>query len=270
MELLNVLLLGVIQGVTEWLPVSSTGHLILFESIFPLDVSAACSELLTVLIQLGSILAVIILYWHTLNPFSPRKNGEEKRQCWSLWLKVVVASIPVAVLGFLLDDFISSNLYNWKVVACTLALYGILYVVLERARGGKDGDIHSYDAISLPKAFCVGLFESLALVPGTSRSGSTILGGMLLGLDRKTASRFSFFLAIPAMCGASLLKLVKLGFALSASEWLLVAVGFVVSFLVSLLAIKALMRYLSGHDFQVFGWYRIVLSALVVLYFSLA
>ncbi len=270
MEILKTLLLGVIQGVTEWLPVSSTGHLILFDALFPLHVSEQCRNLMMVLIQLGSILAVIILYWHTLNPFSPRMSKGERRSCWSLWTKVVVASVPVAIIGFLLDDFIESRLYTWQVVALTLALYGAAYIVLERKRKGRDGAIHSIDGISIPRAVGMGLFEALALVPGTSRSGSTILGGMLLGVDRKTASKFSFFLAIPAMFGASLLKLVKLGFALSGYEWTLVAFGFVVSFVVSLFAIKALMRYLTSHDFQVFGWYRVILAILVVLFFSLA
>ncbi len=268
MEVLKTLLLGVIQGITEWLPVSSTGHLILFDALFPLHVSEQCRNLLMVLIQLGSILAVIILYWHTLNPFSPGMGREDRRSCWSLWKKVVVASVPVAVIGFLLDDFIESELYSWQVVALTLALYGAAYIILERKRKGRDGTIHSIEEISLFRAVGMGLFEALALVPGTSRSGSTILGGMLLGVDRKTASRFSFFLAIPAMCGASLLKLVKLGFALSGYEWTLVALGFVVSFVVSLFVIKALMRYLTSHDFQIFGWYRVILAILVVLFFS--
>lgn len=268
MEVVKTLLLGVIQGITEWLPVSSTGHLILFDALFPLRVSEQCRNLLMVLIQLGSILAVIILYWHTLNPFSPGMSEKDRRSCWSLWRKVVVASVPVAAIGFLLDDFIESRLYTWQVVSLTLALYGAAYIILERKRKGRDGTIHSIEEISVSRAVGMGLFEALALVPGTSRSGSTILGGMLLGVDRKTASRFSFFLAIPAMFGASLLKLVKLGFALSGYEWTLVALGFAVSFVVSLFAIKALMRYLTSHDFQFFGWYRIILAVLVALVFS--
>lgn len=270
MEFLKILLLGIIQGITEWLPVSSTGHLILFDAMFPLHVSDQCRNLLMVLIQLGSILAVIVLYWHTLYPFSSRMSSLQRRACWLLWGKVAVASIPVAVIGFLLDEFVESKLYCWQVVALTLALYGICFIILERIRKGRDGSIHSVNEISFGRALGMGLFETLALVPGTSRSGSTILGGMLLGVDRKSASQFSFFLAIPAMCGASLLKLVKLGFALSGSEWALVAIGFVVSFVVSLFVIKGLMRYLAGHDFQLFGWYRIILAVLVTLYFSLA
>ncbi len=270
MEFLKVLLLGAIQGVTEWLPVSSTGHLILFDAMFPLAVSVECRNVMLVLTQLGSILAVLILFRHTLNPFSFQKSSSEKRECWLLWLKVAVASVPVALAGFLFDDAIESRLFTWQTVAFTLALYGFLYVLFERVRKGRDGNVHALEEIPFGKALCIGFFETLALVPGTSRSGSTILGGMLLGLDRNQASRFSFFLAIPAMCGASLIKLLKLGLVLTPYEWTLIAFGTAVSFAVSLFVINRLLRYLSRNDFQLFGWYRIILSFCVVAYFKFA
>lgn len=266
--MLKAVLLGVIQAITEWLPVSSTGHLLLFDAIFPLQVSEACRSLFMVLIQLGSILAVVLLYFHRLNPFSPKKTAEERKETWNLWGKVVVASVPVAIVGFLLDDTIDAYFHGWKTIALTLFVYGVAFLFIERRNRKVKPTIVGVEAIDYRTALLVGLFECLALIPGTSRSGSTILGALLLGLDRTTASTFSFFLAIPAMFGASLLKLVKLGYGLTGNEWLLVFVGFVVSFLLSIVVIKALLSYIKGHDFTAFGWYRIVLSVVVVLYFS--
>lgn len=268
MEWIKTIVLGVIQGITEWLPVSSTGHLLLFDALFPLQVSSACKNLFMVLIQLGSILAVVVLYFHQLNPFSPKKSGEEKRATWNLWGKILVASVPVAIVGFFLDDFIDAHLHTWGVISGALFVYGLLYVVLEKKRK-QTVSVGTLDSITYREAFLIGCFQVLALVPGTSRSGSTILGAIILNFDRTVASQFSFFMAIPAMVGASLLKLVKLGYGLTTAEWLMISLGFAVAFLVSLWTIKALVSYVRNHDFSVFGWYRMALAVVVAITFSL-
>jgi len=269
MEFLKALFLGIIQGITEWLPVSSTGHMLLFDELFTLRVSEQCRELFMVLVQLGSILAVIILYWHLLNPFSPTKSHKEKQQTWNLWIKVLVASIPAGIVGVLFDRQVDKYLYHWQVIVCALFLYGVLYIVLEKKNreNGKIERVRSLSQINYKDAITIGFFQMLALVPGTSRSGSTILGAIIIGLNRQVASQFSFFMAIPVMMGASLVKLLKLGFSLSLFEYLLLAVGFLSAFLVSLLVIKALLNYVRNHDFSVFGWYRIVLSFVVTVFF---
>ena len=267
-ELLKSLLLGIVQGITEWLPISSTGHLLLLDELLVLSMSDNGKELFMVIIQLASILAVIILYFSTLNPFSLKKTTNEKRKTWILWSKVLIATLPGGVAGLLLDDYMDTYLYKWQVIVIALGVYGLGYIVLEKkGRGKKEPRIKSLEELSYKDAAAMGAFQMLALVPGTSRSGSTILGGILLGIDRSIAAQFSFFMAIPIMAGASLLKLIKLGFAYSSNEYVILVVGFVSSFIVSLFCIKALVAYVREHDFSVFGFYRIALAVVVTFYF---
>lgn len=267
-EILKAILYGIVEGITEWLPVSSTGHLILLQELMPLSVSQEFWKMFEVVIQLGAILAVIVLYFHKLNPFAPSKSQTEKQHTWDLWFKVVAGVLPSAVLGFLLDDWLDAHLYNYITVAVTLILYGIAFLFLER--GDKTPVIRRTEQITYRTAVLVGVFQCLAMIPGTSRSGATILGAMLLGLSRSTAAEFSFFLAIPTMLGASLLKGVKYileGAAITSTEVWVLIVGSVVAFVVSLAAIRSLMNYVKKHSFAAFGVYRIVLGVLVFLYF---
>ena len=270
LELLKALLYGIVEGITEWLPVSSTGHLILLGELCPLDISPAFSEMFDVVIQLGAILAVIVLFFRKLNPFAPSKSPLEKKSTWGLWLRVCVAVIPSAAVGVLLDDWLDEHLYNYITVAIALVVYGILFILIEKFKPADKATVTDVDSISYKLAFLIGAFQMLALIPGTSRSGSTILGAMLLGCTRGAAAEFSFFMAIPTMLGASLLKVVKLfaeGVTVTALEWGILAVGSVSAFLVSLAAIKFLMDFVKKHSFASFGWYRIVLGALVIGYF---
>ncbi len=268
LEVLKALVLGIVQGITEWLPISSTGHLLLLDELLVLSMSTKGKQLFMVIIQLASILAVIILYFSLLNPFSPNKDKLEKQNTWMLWAKVLVATIPAAIAGFLLDDLMDTYLYKWPVIVAALALYGVIYVVLEKkGRGTREPRITSLEAITFADAAAMGAFQMLALVPGTSRSGSTILGGILFGISRPIAAQFSFFMAIPVMAGASLLKLLKLGIFYTSDEYLLIGVAFVASFLVSLVCIKALIAYVHKHDFSIFGFYRIGLAVIVTIYF---
>ena len=270
LELLKSLLYGIVEGITEWLPVSSTGHLILLGELCPLNVSPAFSEMFDVVIQLGAILAVIVLFFRKLNPFAPSKSALEKKNTWGLWLRVCVAVIPSAAVGVLLDDWLDEHLYNYVTVAVALVVYGILFILIERFKPADKAAVTDVGGISYKLAFLIGAFQMLALIPGTSRSGSTILGAMLLGCSRADAAEFSFFMAIPTMLGASLLKVVKLfaeGVTVTALEWGILAVGCVTAFLVSLAAIKFLMDFVKKHSFASFGWYRIVLGALVIGYF---
>ena len=269
-ELLKSLLYGIVEGITEWLPVSSTGHLILLGELFPLSVSPAFSEMFDVVIQLGAILAVIVLFFRKLNPFAPSKSALEKKGTWGLWIRVCVAVIPSAAVGVLLDDWLDEHLYNYITVAVALVVYGILFILIERFKPADKAAVTDVGGISYKLAFLIGAFQMLALIPGTSRSGSTILGAMLLGCSRAAAAEFSFFMAIPTMLGASLLKVVKLfaeGVTVTALEWGILAVGCVTAFIVSLAAIKFLMDFVKKHSFASFGWYRIVLGALVIGYF---
>ena len=270
LEILKAIVYGIVEGVTEWLPISSTGHLILLEQWLPLEASDAFMEMFDVVIQLGAILAVIVLFFHKLNPFSPKKDALEKRQTWDLWFKVVAAVIPSAVLGLLLDDWLDAHLYNYVVVAIMLILYGVAFILVERRNGERKAEIQTTGQITYRAAFCVGLFQVLALIPGTSRSGATILGAIILGMSRTVGAEFSFFLAIPTMLGASLLKAVKFvldGGAMAGNEWGCLLIASAVAFIVSLLAIRALMDYVKRHSFSAFGVYRIVLGAAVLLYF---
>jgi len=266
-ELIKVIILGIVEGITEWLPISSTGHMILFNEFIKLDVSPEFWNMFLVVIQLGAILAVIVLYFNKLNPFSLKKNSIEKKSTWELWFKVLVASVPAAIFGLLLDDKISRLDSNYLVVAIMLVLYGILFIVLEKKNKNRGARIVSFDKLTYKHALLIGLFQVLALIPGTSRSGATIVGAMLIATSRDIAAEFSFFLAIPVMCGASLLRLLKYGFIWSSAEIIILLIGMLVAFLVSILAIKFLMKYIKKNDFTLFGWYRIVLGILVVLYF---
>ena len=269
-ELLKSLLYGIVEGVTEWLPVSSTGHLILLGEFCPLQVSPEFSEMFDVVIQLGAILAVIVLFFRKLNPFATSKTAAEKKNTWGLWFRVCVAVIPSAAVGLLLDDWLDAHLYNYVTVAVALIVYGVLFILIEKFKPSDKARVTGVEGIDYRLAFLIGMFQMLALIPGTSRSGSTILGAMLLGCTRSAAAEFSFFMAIPTMLGASLLKVVKLfaeGVTVTALEWGVLAVGCVTAFLVSLAAIRFLMDFVKKHSFASFGWYRIALGAAVLGYF---
>lgn len=270
LELLKAVLFGIVEGITEWLPISSTGHMILLDQLVKLQVSPEFYEMFQVVIQLGAILAVVLLFFHKLNPFSPKKSPKARNQTWQLWFKVVVAVIPSAVLGLLLDDWMEAHLYNYVVVAIALIVYGVAFLYLEQGNGRIAPRIKSVHAIDYKTALLIGAFQCLSLIPGTSRSGSTILGAILLGVGRSAGAEFSFFLAIPTMVGASGLKLVKFlasGVSVTGVEIGVLLVGCLVSFLVSFLVIKALMDYVRSHSFRVFGIYRIALGIVVLIYF---
>lgn len=270
LEMLKAVIYGIVEGITEWLPISSTGHLILLEQWLPLDASDAFMEMFDVVIQLGAILAVIVLFFHKLNPFSPKKDSLEKKQTWSLWFKVVVAVIPSGVLGILLDDWMDAHLYNYVVVAIALIVYGVAFILVERQNVHRQARITDVNQLTYKTAFMVGMFQVLSLIPGTSRSGATILGAILLGLSRTAGAEFSFFLAIPTMLGASGLKVLKFfldGEVMAGNEWGCLLIASAVAFVVSLLAIRGLMDYVKRHSFSAFGVYRIVLGAAVLLYF---
>ena len=269
-EMLKAILFGIVEGVTEWLPVSSTGHLILLDELVALNVSPEFKSMFDVVIQLGAILAVVVLYFHKLNPFSPGKSGEEKKQTWSLWAKVILAIIPSGLVGVLFDDWMDAHLHTSTVVAAMLILYGVAFILVEKAYQGRL-TIQDVNQIDYKTALGIGLFQCLSLIPGTSRSGSTILGGILLGAGRAAAAEFSFFMAIPTMLGASAIKLLKFflsGVGFAGGEVAVLLIGCSVSFLVSLMVIRGLMSYVRQHSFSVFGVYRIVLGILVLAYFA--
>ena len=268
LEIIKTIILGVVQGITEWLPISSTGHMILVDAFMPLKVYAdevvnkEFVDMFMVVIQFGSILAVLLLYFHKLNPFSPKKDNIQKRDTWVLWSKVLVASVPAAVIGLLFDDIIDALLYNPLTVAIALIVYGILFIIIEKKK--KKPLVTNLNDLDYKTAFKIGAFQMLALIPGTSRSGSTILGATIVGCSRKVASEFSFFMAIPVMFGASLLKIIKLDMALDLSGIIILLLAMVVAFVVSVIVIKSLMRYIRKHDFTIFGYYRIVLGIIVI------
>jgi undecaprenyl-diphosphatase len=268
-ELLKAILLGVVEGITEWLPISSTGHMILVEKFIQLNATEAFKEMFFVVIQLGAILAVVLLYFHKLNPFSPSKSAQEKRDTMSIWYKVIVGIIPAGVLGFLFDDWLNDHLYNYLTVAIMLIVYGILFIVIESRNKSRQGIVKTFNDLTYRTAFLIGMFQVLSLIPGTSRSGATILGAILLGTSRYIAAEYSFFLSIPVMFGASALKLVKFGFSFTGMEMIILLTGMIVAFVVSVIAIRFLMRYIKNNDFKAFGWYRIVLGFLVIGYFVL-
>lgn len=266
-EILKAIVLGIIQGITEWLPISSTGHMLLADQLMQLNQDQTFKDMFFVVIQLGSILAVVLLFFNKLNPFSPSKTTQEKHSTIDLWLKVIVGVIPLGIIGTLIDDWVTEKLYFPLVIAATLIIYGVLFLLLENRNRRVKPTIRSLDQLDYKTAALIGMLQLLAVVPGTSRSGSTILGAMLLGCSRYVAAEFSFFLAIPVMFGASALKLLKLGLPTSAMQWSILLVGSLVAFLVSLFAIKFLMQYIRKHDFKVFGWYRIALGSVVILFF---
>ena len=272
-EILKVILLGIVEGITEWLPISSTGHLILVDEFIKLNASDAFKEMFNVVIQLGAIMAVVVLYFHKLNPFSPKKTKEQKVQTIDLWLKVVVACIPAAVLGILFDDWMEEHFHNYIVVSIMLIVYGVLFIVIENWNKKNKSSVTELSNLTYKTALLIGVFQVLSLIPGTSRSGATIIGALLLGVSRYVAAEFTFFLAIPVMFGASGIKLLKFfmeGAGITGMEVAMLGVGCAVAFVVSVIAIKFLMGYIKKNDFKVFGWYRIVLGVLVLGYFLLA
>lgn len=270
LEILKVLVLGIVEGFTEWLPISSTGHMILVDEIIHLNQPAAFKNMFLVVIQLGAILAVVVLYFDKLNPFSLKKKPAQKKATLVLWSKIILACMPAAIIGFLVDDILDEYLMNGYVVAATLIIYGVLFLVIENRNQYKTFDVQKVGDISYQTALYVGLFQLLALIPGTSRSGATILGAMILGCSRAASAEFSFFLGIPVMFGASLLKVVKYGSNFSGTQVFYLILGMVVAFVVSIYAIKFLMGYIRQHDFKFFGYYRIVLGAVVILYFGIS
>lgn len=271
-EILKSILCGIVEGITEWLPISSTGHMILLEEIMPMNVSKSFWSMFLVVIQLGAILAVVVLYWNKIFPFKKNKEGKytSVKSIWILWSKILVATIPAAIIGLALDDWIDAHLYNGFVVAIMLILVGVAFIYIENRNKDMRPSVNSLSALSYKDALIIGLFQVVAAVlPGTSRSGATIIGGLMIGVSRAVAAEFTFFLAIPVMFGASLLKLVKFGLAFSALEFFILVIGMVVAFFVSIFVIRFLMSYIKKHDFKVFGWYRIVLGAFVLIFFAI-
>lgn len=272
LEIIKAIILGIVEGVTEWLPVSSTGHMILVDEFLKLNVSKEFMEMFLVVIQLGAILAVILLYWKKIFPFKFDNGVKVEKDTIIMWVKILIACVPAAIVGLLWDDYLNALFYNPTTVAFMLILFGILFIVIENYNKGKNPKINSLTEITYTVAVMIGLFQLIAAVfPGTSRSGATIVGALLIGVSRTVAAEFTFFLAIPVMLGASALKLVKFGlktgFVMTGSELTILLVGMIVAFIVSILAIKFLMSYIKNNDFKVFGWYRIVLGILVLAYF---
>ena len=269
-EYIKAIILGIVEGITEWLPISSTGHMILVDEFLHLKVSPEFLEMFLVVIQLGAICAVPVLFWDKLYPLSCKKSKEENWVIWQTWFKVIVGVLPAAVLGVLLDDILDEYLYNYIVVAIALIAYGIAFIFIEKNKAEKEFRVNSVHELSYKDALKIGAFQVLSLIPGTSRSGSTILGGMISGVSREASAEFSFFMAIPIMLGASALKILKFileGFSATSGEIILLAIGMVVSFVVSVYVIKFLMDFVKRHDFKIFGYYRICLGALVLIYF---
>ena len=267
LDILKAVILGIVQGITEWLPVSSTGHMILFNEFVQLDLGPKFFETFLVVIQFGSILAVLAIFFKKLNPFDGSKTRVQRKETIDLWMKVIIAVIPSGILGLLFDDAIEAAFFNPTTVAIALIVYGIIMIAIENR--DKRPKFNNFSQVTYKLAIGIGLFQCLALIPGTSRSGSTIIGALILGSSRYVAAEFSFFLAIPTMLGASALKLVKAGFVFSGFEWLVLATGSIVAFVVSVVVIKFLMDYIKKHDFKVFGYYRIVLGLVVLAYFYL-
>ena len=270
-ELLKAVLFGIVEGITEWLPISSTGHLILLNEFVNLNMSDEFRSMFDVVIQLGAILAVVVLFFHKLNPIAPSKASAERKQTWELWFKVIVAILPSGILGVLFDDWMDENLHNGIVVSIALIVYGIAFILVERRNTGKPSKVSDVYGIDYKTAVLIGIFQCLSLIPGTSRSGSTILGAILIGVGRSAGAEFSFFMAIPTMLGASAIKGLKFllsGVSATGTEIGVLLVGCVVSFLVSMVVIKGLMEYVRKHSFSAFGVYRIVLGIAVLCYFA--
>lgn len=272
-EIIKAIVIGIVEGVTEWLPISSTGHMILVNEFITMNVSPEFMEMFLFVIQLGAILAVPICFWRRINPFYKTKNEAERKNTYKMWTKIIVGVIPAALIGVLLDDFFEEHFYNWFVVALALILYGIAFIIIENNKKNKGCKIVSIDDLSYSDAVKIGAFQVLAIIPGTSRSGSTILGGMMCGVSREVAAEFSFYMAMPVMLGSSALKVVKFilkGISVTLPEILILLVGTAVAFLVSLFAIKFLMDFVKRHDFKPFGVYRIILGAVVIVYFLIS
>ena len=266
LDIIKVIILGIVEGITEWLPVSSTGHLILVGNVLKPSMSDAFMEMFDVVIQLGAIMAVVVLYFHKLNPFSPTKTEKQKMLTWQMWFKVVIASVPAAIVGLLFNDILNEIFYKPLPVAIMLIVYGILFIIIEKNNAGKTPSVTRISQLNLQMLLWIGFFQILALIPGTSRSGATIIGALIIGVSREVAAEFTFFLAIPVMFGASLLKLIKFGFHFTGAEFGLLMLGCIVSFGLSIVAIKFLMGYIKQHDFKVFGYYRIVLGGIIVIW----
>lgn len=269
LDILKAIIFGIVEGITEWLPISSTGHIILMEQLLKLDQGEAFFEMFQVVIQLGAILAVVVIYFHKLNPFSPTKTQKQKMMTWQIWIKVIIGCLPAGVIGLLFDKWIDKTLYHWYVVALMLIVYGVLFIVVENYQKGKEPRVTKFSQLTIPMILIIGVFQMLAMIPGTSRSGATIVGALMIGVSRSLAAEYTFFLAIPVMFGASLLKLVKFGFNFTTIQLAVLLVGMVVSFAVSIVAIKFLMSYIRKNDFKVFGYYRIVLGVIVFLFFGI-
>ena len=267
-EVLKAILFGVVEGITEWLPISSTGHMILLDEFVKLNVSKEFLDLFLVVIQLGAILAVVVIYWNKLIPLSTKHGLHISRRKCKMWVKIIVASIPAGVVGILWDDVFTKYFYNYQTVAIMLILVGVVFIIIERSNKNKIANIDSIDDISYGQAFLIGVFQMIAAIfPGTSRSGSTIVGSLMLGISRTAAAEFTFFLAVPAMFGGSAIKILKYSGGFNSAEVALLAIGMIVAFVLSIIAIKFLMSYIKKHDFKVFGWYRIILGIAVIGYF---
>lgn len=266
-EILKSIILGIIEGITEWLPISSTGHMILVDQFLQLNMSGAFKEMYFVVIQLGAIMAVVALYWERIFPFDFKSKEIVKKDIFIMWVKIIIACVPAAIVGILWDDKINELFYNFKSVSLVLIVFGVLFIVIENYNKGKNPKVDNINNLSIKMAIIIGVFQLIAAVfPGTSRSGATIVGALLLGVSREVAAEFTFFLAIPVMLGASLLKLIKFGVVFTSLEGAVLIVGIIISFIVSLFVIKFLMDYIKKHDFKVFGWYRIVLGCILLLY----
>ena len=267
-EVLKAILFGVVEGITEWLPISSTGHMILLDEFVKLNVSKEFLDLFLVVIQLGAILAVVVIYWNKLIPLSTKHGLHISHRKCKMWVKIIVASIPAGVVGILWDDVFTKYFYNYQTVAIMLILVGVVFIIIERSNKNKIAKIDSIDDISYGQAFLIGVFQMIAAIfPGTSRSGSTIVGSLMLGISRTAAAEFTFFLAVPAMFGGSAIKILKYSGGFNSAEVALLAIGMIVAFVLSIIAIKFLMSYIKKHDFKVFGWYRIILGIAVIGYF---
>ena len=265
LDVLKVIILGIVEGITEWLPVSSTGHLLLVGDVLKPSMSDAFMEMFNVVIQLGAIMAVVVLYFHKLNPFSPRKTSKQKMLTWQMWIKVLIASVPAGIVGLLFNDILDKLFYKPFPVAVMLIVYGVLFIIVENRNVGRKPSVRRISELSVSMLIWIGIFQMLALIPGTSRSGATIVGALIIGVSREVAAEFTFFLAIPAMFGASLLKLVKFGFHFTGAEFGLLILGCLVSFGLSVVAIKFLMGYIKKHDFKIFGYYRIILGGIIIV-----
>ena len=265
LDIIKVIILGIVEGITEWLPVSSTGHLILVGNVLKPSMSDAFMEMFDVVIQLGAIMAVVVLYFHKLNPFSPRKSHKQKMLTWQMWIKVLIACVPAAVVGLLFDEILDKIFYKPLPVAVMLIVYGVLFIIVENRNEGRKPAVRRISELDIKMLLWIGAFQMLALIPGTSRSGATIVGALIIGVSREVAAEVTFFLAIPVMFGASALKLIKFGFHFTAAEFGFLMLGCVVSFGMSVIAIKFLMNYIKKNDFKVFGYYRIILGALIIL-----